>query len=350
MQNLFSYLKTYSDVSFAELAFNDVDALILIELSYLNLEGVMETNEEHSFRDVISKKNKKTLLKDTFVPSLDSKLITVLSAANRYKELKFSNALLKELPENMMQYFSVKISDSNKHNYFLFRGTNKTVFGSLEDLVFALRKGPDSVGLATIYLTDLLQDDDSENFIIGHSKGGTIGECSYLRLNKENKRKIARIYNFDGPGMFDIPKGDELADLSSKTKKFVTKRTMFGLLLKNPHEYIIVDGKNRWLPHHMVFSWRVDGTSLGKSPTISKNSLRKAKRMNDFVSKIGEDGTERIISSCKYLMTESRIFRVNDITLIRIIKFLLIYRQAKKRGLLSPDFKEFLLVCKDTFL
>ena len=350
MKNLFSYLKVYSDVSFAELPFNDVDALVLIELSYLNLEGVMNENDEYSFRDVISLENKKTLLKDTFVPRLDSKLITALAKAERFKELKFSNALLRELPENMMQYFSVKLSDSGKRNYFLFRGTNKTVFGSLEDLLFSLKKGPDSVGIATDYLSRLLKDDGSENYIIGHSKGGTIGECSYLRLSEENKKKITRIYNFDGPGMTDIPEGEYLTDLSSKTRKFITKRTMFGLLLKNPHDYTVADGKGYWLLHHMVFSWRIDGVSIAVAPSISKASFRKAKRMNDFVFKIGEEGAGRIISSCKYLMTESGLFRINDLTLMRIIKFLIIYHKARKKKLLSPDFKEFLLVCKDVFL
>lgn len=48
MRNLYFYVKTYGTKSFQEFPFNEVDSLLLSQLSYLNLDLVIPKIQEKS--------------------------------------------------------------------------------------------------------------------------------------------------------------------------------------------------------------------------------------------------------------------------------------------------------------
>ena len=87
MRNLYFYVKTYGTKSFQEFPFNEVDSLLLSQLSYLNLDLVIPKIQEEkpsvSLVSLLSSELIGKLSKETLDEKRNRKLLNLIMAAPR---------------------------------------------------------------------------------------------------------------------------------------------------------------------------------------------------------------------------------------------------------------------------
>ena len=87
--NINKFLRTYGHKTFDEFPFNEVDALILAELSYVNLHLLTNDPIEGFILKKVSYKD--LLRKDVYVGSVDArknkKMLNLMARSRRYKNI-----------------------------------------------------------------------------------------------------------------------------------------------------------------------------------------------------------------------------------------------------------------------
>lgn len=350
MKTLYDFVKAYKDETLDSSTFCDVDALVFAALSYLDIDKILPCDEEMSFKEMFSLDNWKVLKKSTWLPGYDKKLVKILLESKRYSNIKVSHSLEVMDTTTTSRFYVVRFSVPNDISFVTFRGTDKTFFGCVENLKFALEGEIESIGVAREYLKNVIDSGNEKVVIIGHSKGGTIGQYGYIGMPDEYRNKVIKVYNLDGPETKDGIPAHLINEANEKILKIVTYRSIFGLLLDSNHDYKVVNGKSYGLIHHMVYKWEIVDKNLRYVDKPSKKTLKRQKTVYEFISKRSNEEIKKIVDDVLSILHKSNIYFFGDIKLVRLFKA---YIQAlkllfsKERG--KEDIK-FVFMCMKVFL
>ncbi len=170
-ENYLTYLKYRGDLLIEEAPFNDIDNLILSELSYFDFsEIVREDDTSISLKDACQLMVKNQSYKQNIgLFAKPFSLLNTIADTKRYGTMKLSN-FINRYDEKKMQFAAVKIQMSDHMNYISFRGTDDTLTGWKEDFSISFEIVP-SQKAAADYLNQVI-DKNKDNIIGGHSKGG----------------------------------------------------------------------------------------------------------------------------------------------------------------------------------
>ena len=126
-----------------------------------------------------------------------------MANSNRFKNLtikRFKHTENKKLEE---VFTGITISLPNNNILVAFRGTGKNVYDFKEDMNMSFKTIPSCI-LGVKYLEE--EKKYNKVIISGHSKGGHIAMYTGCHASLLTKLKIKQIYNFDGPGFFEVDK------------------------------------------------------------------------------------------------------------------------------------------------
>ena len=289
MNTLFDYLFWRGDLTFEQSPFNNIDAIILSNLSYIPFDNIVssEFNKSISLEEfskiLFLKENIKYRLED------DERLIKELSKTNRFKDLKLSG-FVNEIDKNVEKQFSAICIDlcDNTHA-ILYRGTDLSIVGwkedfnmSFMDIVPAQEDSVNYLNKSTEYISNHLR-------IIGHSKGGNLAVFASSFCNNSIKDNILEIYNFDGPGlsqkMINKPGYAEILD---KIKTFIPQSSIVGILLEHKEEYNIIYSYENGPFQHDMYSWEVVRNELKYLDCTTKENIFIDNTIRDWLSKVDE--------------------------------------------------------------
>lgn len=284
MNDIFDYINKYGSKTFYEKEPNDVDALILCQLSYLPFDDVVTRSlrspttvaraaygffEIGDFSRIIWKKT-------------DARLLAACAESKRFKDLRLSG-YVNELDDDEAKQFSAIIFKLKKRLRFLaFRGTDHSFAGWEEDFNLYSRPTLPSQKRAAEYLGKAARLLRSDFIIGGHSKGGNLAMYAYENIAPELRSRIKAVYNFDGPSLNKEPESD-------KIRKFVPQSAIFGTMLSKGEDYSIVKCKNGKFNQHDVTSWLVDGDDFDCVFKRSQISRRAENALSDFVNDLDAD-------------------------------------------------------------
>ena len=272
MSDSSSFLKQYGDLSFTEMPFCDIDNALLCRIFYLPLEKTAPNTfdeEPVSFPEVYEKyfelcgnKHKAVGL---VLPKAISELAMTMSKTKRYSEMKLIGAKETFTVEPAVQFGAVTFILPDGTNVIMFRGTDDSLIGWLEDLNIYTRKGIPSHQLAEDYLNEAADKLTGDIIVCGHSKGGNLAVFGALNCRKDVRDRIKLLYNNDGPGFhnFDYINTDAYRELLPRYRHFIPQSSLVGVLLAHDDDYTVV--KSRWQTgplEHDLGSWLVDGTEF----------------------------------------------------------------------------------------
>ena len=229
--NINHYLKEYQNTTFEQLEFNELDSLILSELSYMNLDMYVPRLCDNKF--VYLKDIHITDTKSFSYGSVDYKnnlkMFELMQNGERYKDLQiglYKSGLVTKNDEKSKQFFAVTFILPNKTMYIAFRGTDITINGWKEDFHMCFMDTIPSQVDALKYTKNVLKKVKLPFYLGGHSKGGNL--AFYTALNLDNKRlekRLIKVYSFDGPGHKKGFKSFEnYQRLKTKMVKYMTNR------------------------------------------------------------------------------------------------------------------------------
>lgn len=275
--NIIGYVKTFGHLSFIDKPFNNVDALILTTLSYLNFELLAPLDKEKALlikeipNYIIPK-----LCDGEFITKPNEKMIRLLKNAKRYQNvgIKYIHKVHDEL--NTIQFFAITLIVPDYHPFVCFRGTDLTLLGWKEDLMLAVKNVVPSQIEALNYTNFVSKKIDGPFSLGGHSKGGNLAIFTSIQSRPKIQNRIDKAYVFDGPGFRDnkIFYTDGYERAKNKIIQFVPKDDVVGCLFYTPKNKLVVKAKGVHFIQHSPYTWKLnkknDFKYLKKEPRIVK--------------------------------------------------------------------------------
>ena len=290
MKNIIYFLKKYGNQSFHVVPFNEVDSLILCQITYLNLEGIVPEEENGasavSLCDLLDEKTIERLSVDTLDYQKNKKMLRILKNCGRYEGLRMNYLKNHFNYEKEEQFFSVTFLFED-FIYVGYRGTDITLLGWKEDFNMAILDVVPAQKDAITYLNEVEQKEQKPLYVGGHSKGGNLALYAGMFCEEFVQKKMIRIYNHDGPG-FNKKVYQSLEFQKMKPLHFKTtpQQAMIGILLYHEEEITFIKSKGLGILQHDPYHWRVtkDGHfQLVKNPT--QMSLAFGKSIQSFLEK-----------------------------------------------------------------
>ena len=256
--NIIGFVKRFGDKSFKEMPFNEVDALIFSELSYINFDLAITDHKFHPFSR-IHIKDKKAFYTGSVDASYNEKLVTLMIKSKRYKSLRIGFCKSCRDEKDFTQFFAFTILFPDKTGFISMRGTDTSLLGWREDFTIMYQDDMPSQEMAADYVNKVSKHFDANFYIGGHSKGGNLAIYAALHLNEKVEDRLIRVYSFDGPGFrSDITQEPAFSRIEERINKYLTTNDMIGVIYNRITNPLVVYSQGILLGGHDPFRWKVN--------------------------------------------------------------------------------------------
>ena len=323
MPNMIDYVKWRSDITFDKSPINEVDSLIFTEIAYLPFEHFVPTLDSgdkillseaaDKFFDVYDEDRSIGAI----IPGHDIiRLFRTLSKTKRYSDVKMWAYVNEISRDTEKQFCAMCFSFDNKKTFIAFRGTDDTLIGWKENLNMALFAPIPAQSNAVEYVTEVMRRTKDRLYIGGHSKGGNLAVYSAFNIDEKLRKRIDKIYNFDGPGFTD-KFFDNITDETTvgKVVNVLPEGSVVGRIFDIVGDYEIVRSYSRGIQQHDAFSWSVLGAEFVQANEFEKGSDEFHELIKKWVDNMPEEDRNKFVDSFFKLVTASNASTLSDIML-----------------------------------
>lgn len=273
--NIIDFIKINGHKTFDELAFNEVDGLVLAQLAYLNYNNICT-----SFDDIIDSRSLNSYETSILLSQRDfgsvrdnQRLIREVLLAKRYYGIKFGHYVDEHCVDEEKQFSAITfiLDDFICISYM---GTDDTILGWKEDFSMSYSSFIASQKEASKYLDKIASLYDLPIIVTGHSKGGNLAIYAASNCDLINQDKILKVYSYDGPGFNKtFISSKKYLDLLDKLEVYIPESSFIGLIMYADDNYKIVASNKLFVFQHNVFNWLVDERGLLLKDKLSKKSI-----------------------------------------------------------------------------
>lgn len=319
MANIMDYLNWWGELSFEQTGLNEVDSLILANISYVELDGIVPSPwepEKILLKDAIQKfweqQEEKEQLKRYSLIKMAPFIMRRLAETKRFGTLSLANYQNSICREEESQFSAVCIQLGPQETYVSFRGTDDTLIGWKENFCMCFETVPAQYK-AVDYLNYIGRKCSSALWLGGHSKGGNLAVYSAANVSPQLQSRIQGVYNFDGPGFSKkVLKSVGYQQISGKICKYVPVSSVIGMLFEQDKNYQIVSSEEQGLRQHDPVSWRVLGSRFVSVPEQNKEIRMLNRTMHEFICQLSLEERREFVNTLFQIMEESNIHTVAD--------------------------------------
>ncbi len=297
MNNIFDYLKWRGDLEFRQDSFNEVDNLILSELAYLELDGLVSSKisgegvsltaiadfyQTHKFSSPVFYEN----------PFFKQKpeLLQRAAETSRYSKITLSGFINQIDHENSNQFSAVVFTLDNKLHYVAFRGTDDTIAGWKEDFQMSFMDEVPAQKQAVSYINKVISALNGKFYMGGHSKGGNLAVYAAAFARTEYQHRIIGVYNNDGPGFQPVViESDGYQNILGRIYTFIPKSSIVGLLMEHGEEFKVVRSIGMGIMQHNALNWEVMGHNFVYEKELTKNSLNFDTALRSWLNQLSRE-------------------------------------------------------------
>ncbi len=337
MTNLFDYLKWRGDLTLKQSKFNEVDSLILCELSYINFENIVSprlsktiTIAEAGKKFKHMDKSDERFITGFLIPNQIIELLEVISESPRFKDMLLCGYVNRVDLEEEKQFSAITIRLDEQNIFVAYRGTDDTLIGWKEDFNMAFAT-PVPAQLEAVNYLQFVGKNTERNLIIGgHSKGGNLSVYASAYVEKNIQDRIINVYNFDGPGFNeDIILSEGFKSIRDRVFTIVPQSSIIGMLLEHEEEYIVINSEQIGIFQHDPFSWEVIGKNLVYINEVDKYSKFVDKTLKDWISSMDEQQKELFIDTLYELLEATQSKTLTDLSNNTLHKMGIIFKNFK---------------------
>ena len=262
MANILDYLTWRGDLLFSQVGITDVDGLILSELAYIRLDGLVSENMQES---IPLRTLTKTILAlpDPLArcrTEKDLELLTAVAESDRFGRAGVTYYRSVFVPEEETQFAAVTFLLEDGTAFLTYRGTDSTLVGWKEDFNMSFRKNIPAQRLAQEYVQRYAAATREPIRLGGHSKGGNLAVYAGAKCGELVQPRILSVYNYDGPGFME----EMLADpgyqaMVPRIRTVVPQFSVFGMMLERSEDHRAILSDASGLLQHDPYSWQVQG-------------------------------------------------------------------------------------------
>lgn len=338
MANILDYLDWRGDIPFSVSSFNEVDALILAELSYLPAEEILPAD--------ISKTVTISELCERFVPDIipiedrivsfddDVKLLHKLAESHRFDGMRLTGYVNRIDPDEDLQFAAMTCIFDN-FTYVAFRGTDSTLAGWKEDMNISFMKETASQSMAVRYVDENFADTDTVLVFGGHSKGGNLSAYAAAFCKEEIRQRVRAIFAFDSPGFNEeVAASHEYLAITEKMISIIPQSSLVGQLLSGSSEPRIVKSSAGGIMQHFAYSWQVRRSGFDYAEELSKLGVFVNKTMTGWISSLDEHDRQSFVDAVFTVLESAQSETFNELGSNKRKSFASIIKALTK---LSPE-------------
>ncbi len=305
MGNILDYIKWRGDLEFDKDEFNSIDALILSQFSYLNLEDIVP----ESFSKKIKLKEalnifldlsyqKKRLETGLLISDEILSMFNEMGKSKRFSDIKLCGYVNLIDKEEEKQFSAVTSMLNDGSNIVIFRGTDDTLVGWKEDFNMSFLDHVPSQSAAVEYLTKAGECLEGSLRVAGHSKGGNLAIYSSAYCSEEIRKRIICIYNNDGPGFSqEFLSKKSYKDIYKKIYSYVPQSSVVGMMFSYHREFNVVQSRQFGLFQHNPFNWQVLGNKFVLCDKITDSSEFADNTLRDWILKMDNAQKEKFVDA-----------------------------------------------------
>lgn len=282
MATMLDYLDWRSDLTFAQDPFNEVDSLILTQVSYLALDGVVPSEEEGGFvtvREAARRYEERVaagLLQEgpTLIPPATPEPFYKMASSRRFgaaRLSRFANVLDDEATE---QFSALCVGLDDDSTYVVFRGTDDSFCGWREDFQMTYTV-VGSQRHAVAYLEDVRRHTHGPLRVGGHSKGGNLAMYATAMAGWLTRRRVREVWVHDGPGfMRGLVPAEALEAIEGRVRRYVPEFCVVGQLLGQSQKREVVASATTAVMQHSPVNWEVEANHFVRRSSIDERAQR----------------------------------------------------------------------------
>ena len=312
MANLMDYLDWRGDITLAVSPFNEVDALILAELSFVDFEGIVPPPElgrglplNEAAEAFFARHGGRDVDMGVLVPDGISQMLRKLMASPRFCGMTLNGyeALLDDEVEE--QFSALTIDLGNGSIYISFRGTDDTIVGWKEDLNMSFLEEIPSQKQAVDYVARVARQYPEKTLRIGgHSKGGNLAVYSAAKSSGDIQERIVAVHNNDGPGfIWDISKTPGHKRIAGRIHTVLPQTSVVGMLMEHEKHYQVVYSTYDGLYQHDGFSWQVKGTQFEHLDDFSREGKLVDEALSSWADSLNTQQREALAEALYSVFT-----------------------------------------------
>ncbi|MCL2800816.1 MAG: DUF2974 domain-containing protein [Treponema sp.] len=319
MACLFDYIKWRGDLDFSESPFNPVDNIILSQLSYLTLDGIVPGPEGKTGISialavrVFKERLKEGSIKLTSVFKEDPELIKALGASRRFGNCQLFGYVNFIDTIREIQFSAVCIT-TGKGCFVVFRGTDSSLVGWKEDFNMCFRDVIPSQLEAVKYLENMSPMIKGKFRIGGHSKGGNLAIFAASKCRRKIQKRIIEIYSNDAPGFNEkfISSAGFLA-IKDRLRIYVPQSSIIGMFMEHGSSLNIIKSSESGLMQHCLYSWEVTHNSLVSADKATVSSIFINKTIREWVNNNDYEHREQFIEALYYIFNAAEVKSISEL-------------------------------------
>lgn len=337
MANLLDYLNWRGDLSLDEAPFNEVDNLILSQLSYIEFQGIVPSGFGRGI--TIREAAERYLAADDYEsrsnigPLISAKtfeLLRKIVKEERFAEMRLSGYVNQVDEEHEKQFAAMTVQLPDDTIYVAFRGTDSTLVGWKEDFNMSFLSTIPSQTSAVEYLAKAAAAYPNPIRTGGHSKGGNLAVYGALFSSGQIQKRLLAIYNNDGPGLTaETVAGIPFSGVKDRIHTIIPKSSIVGMLLEHSENYEIVDSTQVGIFQHDPFSWQVMRDTFVKMDNVSDGSQFIDKTLREWIEAMDAEQKEQFVDGLFEAIEVTNSKTLNELSEDRFKKAVMLAKSWK---------------------
>lgn len=317
MPSVMDYIAWRGDLTIENSPFNEIDALIFTQLSYVDFSEIVSCDIKTfiSVKDAWEKfSNKKEDYLGALLPKDITDLFKAMAESERYKNMRLSG-YVNLIDNDSEEQFSALLINMGRSIFVSYRGTDDTLVGWKEDFNLAYMERVPSQKEAADYIERVISAFKiTPIYTGGHSKGGNLAVYASVHCKKSHRKHIKEVFNFDGPGFLsEVLEKEEYSEMSEKIVNIIPEGSVVGRLLNHcGREKIVKCGENVIL-QHVAFNWQVMGAEFIKADKLSDSSVLIDNVLSGWISNMTKEERESFVEALFDVFKNSEAKTLTDI-------------------------------------
>jgi hypothetical protein len=313
MADIFDYLLWRGDLTFEKSPFNPVDNIILSQLAYLPLDGIVPGPDTQAgitvalAADVFAEKLESNTSQGPVMFKEDPAFMNALGRADRFKNC-ILHSYVNRIDADLEEQFSAYCMKHNAVTFVVYRGTDSTLVGWKEDFNMSFSEAVPAQLEAVSYLEKAAKKTRGALIPCGHSKGGNLAVYASASCSKKTRKRIAGVYSNDAPGFHRrFIESDGFREVRQRIHSFVPQTSIVGMLFERGNNYSVIKSSQTGILQHGLYSWEVTHNDMVRLDHVDQGSRFADKTMREWIGGMDYERRRQLAETLYGILNDAEI-------------------------------------------
>ena len=312
MANITDYLAWRGDVPLSASPWNEVDGLLLANLSYLNFHGIQDPRG-WTLREL--KRIEALIPSDNPSHPQRKEAFEAMAESERFGGSRIHHFIAMTDETRSMQFSAMCVDLPDGAMCVAYRGTDNTLTGWREDFNMAYQTRVPGQIAAGYYLTRAAGSTDRPIRLAGHSKGGNLAVYAAATVDPAVQARVESIWSYDGPGMNrETSAGEGFGRIRDRIRSYIPQTSIIGLLMDYYEPYTVVRSAASGLSQHDPMTWQVYGRHFEELERVDRTAEVISETLHEWLQNSTPEQRGAFVDTMFQLADTTNATKLSDIT------------------------------------